>query len=231
MDADQARLDRSEAHPLAPQDSRMGDDLRPPAMTPGHRLGGGVREREQVGCPCHQELEVKIVPAGIGVVRVAQIVDGVDERDPRTVQLIAPRRQPDGADVVEPEVQVGDVDRVRVFSDPAWFQRRVRPPWRRRIGQRDDGVGRRGGHGPYVRMAGRNRKHGWAVIVGPAHRRLNRSRHGPPVPPRPRPEPSPAEKPPARGEDVVAPLFSWHRWRLRGGGELRIVRRCCERSG
>ena len=166
----------------------MGDDLRPPAVTPGHRLCGGIREREQVVCPCHEELEVTIVPAAIGVMRIAQIVDGVDERDPRTVELIAPRRQPDGVNVVEPEVEVGDVDRVRSFRDPAWFQRRVRPPWCRRIGQRDDGVGRRGGHGPYVRMVGRNRKHGRAVIVGPAHRRLNRSRHDPPrYPPGPGP--------------------------------------------
>ena len=90
----------------------MGDDLRPPAVTPGHRLCGGVREREQVVCPCHQEAEVTGVPAGIGVVWVAQIVDGVDEWDPRTVESIAPRRQPDRVDVVEPEVQVRDVDQV-----------------------------------------------------------------------------------------------------------------------
>ena len=107
---------RREAHPLFPQNSRMGDDFWSSAVTPGHHLGSGVSECEQVICPCHEDLDVKIVSAGIGVVRVAQIVDGVDEWDPRIVEFIAPRRQPDRVDVVEPEVQVGDVDRVRAVQ-------------------------------------------------------------------------------------------------------------------
>ena len=113
MDAHQARLDRSETCPFPPKHSRMGDDLRPPTVTPGDRSGGGVRKCEEVGCPCHQELEVTIVPVGIGVVRVAKIVDGVHQRDLRTVQLIAPCGQPYWADVIEPEVQVSNFDGAR----------------------------------------------------------------------------------------------------------------------
>lgn len=115
---------------------RGGAAARPPAAPPSLDLRRGARgEREhRVGC-WNEHVELRVMQLARGVVRVAQVMDGLDEWTPRRAEDVDDVLHVAGRSGVEAEVHVVDVEVVGARREPVGLERRWRPPGVLRVAQ------------------------------------------------------------------------------------------------
>ncbi|MFD6883544.1 hypothetical protein [Rhodococcus sp. NPDC060084] len=130
MDTDDERVRRAvrRVEPVPLEHVRVRQDRRGPSPAGPDSRGSAGGEGDQFPGRRYQHVEVLQMRARGGVVRVSQVVHGVDEGDPVGVEGADDLLEHFGFHRVEPEVDVEDVEFIVVIVDPSGLEHHRWPP-------------------------------------------------------------------------------------------------------
>ena len=116
------------AYPGFVEHVRMGMNQGRPTPTLAYHLGSARSQGDQLVGGADQHVQLLVVWTRVGLMRIAQVVHGVNQGLAVARQLIDDSTERIGADGVEAEVEVEDVELTVVLGDPLWVQHQWWPP-------------------------------------------------------------------------------------------------------